>query len=188
MKKLLSIVFALLLLTLPLTLGVAETATATASTAAAPLVQYTATDLGFSFYYPQTWSAPVVDSTDTTSLTLNHSADNAAILVKKVANTTMTPEQIVANLDTFKQSILAQNPNATFDDKQSGEMITLPSGKAVQQVYYLTSNNVEVFSALYYLPLGDSLFICQLSVPSSNAQVQTYLQDLGTVLGSLTLL
>jgi len=192
MKKLLTLVIALAMLTLPMAIGLAEATAAPAETATASdgtvLVKYEATDLGFSFYYPQTWNAPVVDATDPTSLTLSHSSDNATILVKKIVGSALTTDQLVANMDTFKASIVAQNATAKFDDAQSGQIIKMPNGDAVQQVYYITTNNVEVFSALYYLSLGDSLYICQLSVPSNNAQVQTYLSNLGMVLGSLTLL
>lgn len=192
MKKLLSMVIALAMLTLPLAMGLAETATAPAETATASdgtiLVKYEATDLGFYFYYPQSWNAPVVDAADATSLTLTHSSDKAMILVKKIVGSALTTDQLLASMDTFKASITEQNPTAKFDDAQSGQIIKMPNGDAVQQVYYITSNNVDVFSALYYLSLGDSLYICQLSVPSNNEQVQTYLSNLGMVLGSLTLL
>lgn len=186
MKKLFTMVIALLMLTLPLAMGLAETAATPAD--GTTLVMYEATDLGFSFYYPQTWNAPVADAADANSLTLSHTSDNAIILVKKIPGSALTTDQLVANMDTFKASIAAQNTTAKFDDAQSGLIIKMPNGDAVQQVYYITTNNVEVFSALYYLSLGDSLYICQLSVPSTNEQVQTYLSNLGMVLGSLTLL
>ena len=69
MKKLLTLVIALLMLTLPLAMGLAETAATPADDTT--LVMYEATDLGFSFYYPQTWNAPVADAADANSLTLS---------------------------------------------------------------------------------------------------------------------
>ena len=93
------------------------------------------------------------------------------MMVKQIPDAAMTTDQIVAALDTFKAKIIEQSSTAKFDDQQSGQVIKLPNGDAVQQVYYITANNVEVFSALYYLSVGKNLYLCQLSVPSSDAQV-----------------
>lgn len=188
MKRAMTVLLTMALMALPLACGTAEQNVKEITTQAGDtivLAAFQAADGSFGFSYPADWNAPVADESDANSLSIGNSGGSAQILIKKVADSPITTDEIISAMDLLKAQILEKDNTAIFDDKQSGQVVDMGDRSAVQQVYYVTQGERKIFSVLYYLPIGNDLFLCQLSAVDGDAETDAYLTDLGVVLGSI---
>ncbi len=180
MKRLLATVLTFLTLALPLNVGMAAD-----GSEAAPLVPYTSADGSFSFSYPDTWDEPTVSAEDENTLWIAYGDNEAHMMVRKLPGAAASTDAIIAAMGEMVEGMMAENDTTVVDEEQSGIVLTLPNGDAVQQVFSMTVNGQEVGTVLYYLSLGDSLYLVQLSARTKDKAWDAYLDDLGSVLGSL---
>ena len=179
MQKALSMVLTLLLCLTPACLAAAE------GDETAALVTYISDDGSFAFRYPDTWDAPAPSEEDANTLWLIYDGGAAQMMVRKLPGQAASTEAVIAAMDEQVAGMLAENDTTVLDADLSGMVISLPNGDAVQQVFTMTVDGQDVLTHAYYISLGDSMYLCQMSALVADHAWDQYLTDMEYVLSSL---